>query len=620
MSRGNKKHQVGQIRPSQLLWTYGPGALIDLPNLSVVTMGLEFWRKDLCTPIFENRLLNAVRNVLHANVTELLMPPLADNDSKNPYTPERLKGIPVRPFPLWLRCVNCGHLGQYDGNIFQLQHNAYHPERTHFYHDNCPKAKTGRAQAVPSRFLVACPHGHLDDFPWRWFVHGGPSDCKGSLSFYEDKASLQTENLWVKCSCGASRSMAFAFGVEGQKNLPACRGYHPHLNNEKKGCDEKLRTILLGATNGWFPVTMSVLAIPTERNELRQLISDHWNVFQEAISLEVLQIMLRTLKATHSIPGLDKWAPEVIWHAIEEHRKGDASATTSTQEIDLKIPEWEVLCQPNPPTDWPNFHSTKTPVPQKYNDMIDGVLLLDRLRKVNALIGYTRIESSVELAEEGEEVSIAPLSKHQLEWVPACEVHGEGIFIRFNEKKIQAWEQQETVKQRNATLNEGYKGWRIAHHQKPDAGYLGARYYMLHTLAHLIIREFALECGYNAASIQERVYASHGSTPMAGILLYTAAPDSDGTLGGLVELGKADSLEHILDQALHRAGICSSDPLCSMHKPNEDRTLHGAACHACVFLAETSCEAGNRYLDRALVVPTFECKDTAFFTEREGLS
>jgi len=615
MSTGNKKYQVGQVRPSQLLWTYGPGSLVDLPNLSVITMGLEFWRKDLCTPVFENRLLNAVRKAVHSNVTELLMPPLSNDDNPNPYTPEGLIGVPVRPFPSWLRCVNCGQLGKYDGNIFKLQHNAYHPERTHFYHDNCPKAKNGKAEAVPSRFLVACSHGHLDDFPWRWFVHGGASDCKGTLSFYEDKASLQTENLWVKCSCGAARSMAFAFGQDGQKNLPACRGYHPHLDNEKKGCDEKLRTILLGATNGWFPVTLSVLAIPTERNELQQLISDHWDLLRTAPSLDVFKFMVQAWSAAHSIPGLDKWTPEVIWQAMEEHKKGNTGTTSIVKESDLKTPEWEVLCQPNPPTDWPHFHSTKTPVSTKYAKIVDSVLLLDRLRKVNALIGYTRIESSDEFAEEGDEVFMAPLSKHPLEWVPACEVHGEGIFIRFNEQKLREWEESEAVKQRESILMEGYKGWRIAHSQKPEVGFPGVRYYMLHTLAHIIIREVSLECGYNAASIQERIYASNDETKMAGILLYTAASDSDGTLGGLVELGKAESLERIFDLALHRARICSSDPLCSMHRPNEDRTLHGASCHACSFLAETSCEAGNRYLDRALVVPTFECQDAAFFTE-----
>lgn len=139
---------------------------------------------------------------------------------------------------------------------------------------------------------------------------------------------------------------------------------------------------------------------------------------------------------------------------------------------------------------------------------------------------------------------------------------------------------------------------------------------MLHTLAHLLIRELALECGYNAASIRERIYADTGTgDPQAGILVYTAAADSDGTLGGLVELGKPENLGRLLEQALSRAKVCSSDPLCSEHDPEKDRTLHGAACHACAFVSETSCEKGNRYLDRALVVPTLEDTEAAFFGE-----
>ena len=100
---------------------------------------------------------------------------------------------------------------------------------------------------------------------------------------------------------------------------------------------------------------------------------------------------------------------------------------------------------------------------------------------------------------------------------------------------------------------------------------------------------------------------------MAGILIYTAAADSDGTLGGLVELGKPENLERIISLALRRTTICSSDPLCSEHDPGKDRSLHAAACHACVFVAETSCEKGNRYLDRTLLVSTFGNSDAAFF-------
>jgi hypothetical protein len=142
---------------------------------------------------------------------------------------------------------------------------------------------------------------------------------------------------------------------------------------------------------------------------------------------------------------------------------------------------------------------------------------------------------------------------------------------------------------------------------------------MLHSLSHLLIRELALECGYNAASIRERIYAdTAGDQPQAGILIYTAAADSDGTLGGLVDLGKPENLGRLLTQALNRAKICSSDPLCSEHDPEKDRSLHGAACHACSFVAETSCERGNRYLDRSLLISTLERTDAAFFKDLQS--
>jgi hypothetical protein len=130
----------------------------------------------------------------------------------------------------------------------------------------------------------------------------------------------------------------------------------------------------------------------------------------------------------------------------------------------------------------------------------------------------------------------------------------------------------------------------------------------------MLIRELALDCGYNAASIRERVYAdTENGKSQAGILIYTAAADSDGTLGGLVELGKPESLGRLLRQAIDRAKVCASDPLCAEHDPTKDQSLHGASCHACSFVSETSCECGNRYLDRALVVSTLHVADAAFF-------
>lgn len=607
---------VGQVRPSQLLWTYGPGALIDLPNLSVLTMGLDRWNPDRCPPIEEARLLDAVRRVLGPQVERLRMPPFLKEDGVDPLSAEGKIGVPVRPFPRWLRCVKCGLLAEYDTGLFDIKANPYRPEQTHFVHSNCEKGRN--ADAVPARFLLACRNGHLDDFPWHWFVHGGPSECKGTLRFFESGASLQTENLHVKCdTCGVSRKMVFAFGREAKDNLPACRGRHPHLNQYEE-CGEDPRTILLGATNGWFPITLSVLAIPLEKDQLAQLILDGWERFAKAKSIEHLEGIVETLIDLAHLPGIEKWDIKDIWLAIQERKEGKTSTVIS--EGDIKDPEWKILTSANPPTDWPHFMSSKTETPEGYRDRLHSVLLLERLREVNALIGYTRVEAPEESTDPDERPPMADLSRNRPEWVPASEVHGEGVFIRFNETIVAEWEKRTAVRARSKKMQAGHRGWRNARGLDPDEGYPGIRYAMLHTFAHLLIRELALECGYNAASIRERIYAkSDGASPMAGVLLYTAAADSDGTLGGLVELGKPENLGRLIEQALDRARVCSSDPLCSEHNPGIDRSLHSAACHACTFVAETSCERGNRYLDRALLVKTFEVTESAFFADTGAL-
>ena len=610
-------YPVGQVRPSQLLWTYGPGALIDLPNLSVITMGLDRWEKDRCQPVEEARLLAAVRRVLGAQVSRLRVPPFMSDERVNPLSAEAKIGVPVRPFPRWLRCVKCGLLSEYDSGLFDIKPNLYRPENTHFVHTNCEKG--ANADAVPARFLMACRSGHLDDFPWHWFVHRGPSQCRGTLRFFERGASLQTENLWVKCdACDAARSLVHAFGREAQNNLPACRGRHPHLNSYDPKCKESPRSVLLGATNSWFPITLSVLAIPLERNQLAQLILDGWDYFSDAESTEEIKVIIKTLSKSGSLPGIVAYTAEEVWQAVNEKKDG-GSIDSIVSEGDIKRPEWDVLTAPNALTDWPQFLSRKTEIPPEYKKVFDSVLLLERLREVNALIGYTRVEAPEEAASEDERPPMAALCRNSPEWVPVSEVHGEGIFIRFNESMISKWETLAPVIQRDQKLEAGHSGWRNARGLDPNIGYPGIRYAMLHTFAHLLIRELALECGYNAASIRERIYASNDAeSPMAGVLLYTAAADSDGTLGGLVELGKPENLGRLIDLALTRASICSSDPLCSEHDPSEDRSLHSASCHACTFVAETSCERGNRYLDRSLLVETFKCKNSAFFA-KEGL-
>ena len=186
---------------------------------------------------------------------------------------------------------------------------------------------------------------------------------------------------------------------------------------------------------------------------------------------------------------------------------------------------------------------------------------------------------------------------------------------------MREWAAQKTVRQRDDDFLQSHIRWRKARGiDPPEAQYPGMRYVLLHSFAHMLMRQLALECGYTSASVRERIYARDpdaddaASEPMAGVLIYTAAPDSEGTLGGLVGLGEPRELRRHISAALRDAQLCASDPLCAEHDPSQQgMTLHAAACHACMFSPETSCERGNKYLDRSALVATVERDDLAFF-------
>jgi len=606
--------RVGELRPSQLIWSYGVGALVDLPHLAVIVRGVDDWNPEQSVPLTEERLLASVRKALGPQIRQLLSVPVAaeSEGGYDPFSPDARIGVPVSPFPEWLRCPFCWLLAPIDSGLFVLKEDAFRPDRIRYVHENCNKAHSPKA--VPSRFLVACRDGHLDDFPWRYFVHRGATGCSGQLSFYEVGASLETANLWVRCtSCDTRRSMIDAFERESGA-LPACRGRHPHLREVAGGCDQPLRPILLGASNGWFPVTMSVLSVPTQASQLAQLVEDNWAVLRTVTSREILG----AFREAGQLRELAGYTDDEVMEAIDDKRARDeGTAAAEAEEVDLKGPEWEAFSNPDIQPQGRDFMLETVDAPSGYEGVLSRVVRAQRLREVNALIGFTRVEPPDEPRPGEERPERAPLAGGAPTWLPTTEVRGEGIFLAFDSGFLSDWLARGSVRERERALLEGHERWRAARRLSADAtGFPGVVFAMLHTLSHALMRELAIECGYGAASIRERIYASpHGEgAGMAGIMLYTAAPDSEGTLGGLVELGRPSNLGRLLDQALERAGLCSSDPLCAEHRPRTDRSLHGAACHACLFAAETSCESGNRYLDRALLVPTLRTPDAAIFS------
>ncbi|MEI8166596.1 MAG: DUF1998 domain-containing protein, partial [Chloroflexales bacterium] len=610
-----EKYRVGEVRPSQLLHTFGVGAIIDLPNLSVMVMGLDDWSPAHATEIGEERLLAAVQQHLGPQVKSLRMPPIQPEGLDNPFDGSAQIGVPVATFPRWMRCPYCRLLAPRDSDLFQLKSDPMRPDRARYVHANC--TKPGAPPTVlPARFLVACEKGHLDDFPWHSFVHNEASACTGAIRLLELGISGEAADIIVKCdACSAQRRMSDAFGDEGKLAMPACRGRHPHLRDfEEQGCDQQMKAILLGASNSWFGLTLAALAVPTAVDTLSQQVEAHWLILEKVTSRDVLV----AFRAIGQLQPFLSVSDDDLWAAIE--RKRVAGGPDAAEARNLKAPEWRVLIHPASAPRLPDFQIRAVAPPPAYTGLIRQVVLAEKLREVSACVGFTRITSPGDFAESGDlaEEHRAPLSRRNPTWVPAVEVRGEGVFLEFDEAAIQAWCARPAVAAFEHDAYTAHRRWRRARRiPDPQAGFPGVRYMLLHSFAHALIRQFALECGYAVASIRERIYAlppTDTDGPMAGVLLYTAAPDSEGTLGGLVSLGAPHILERHIAAALEAMRLCASDPLCAEHTPlMEPQTLHGAACHACLFAPETSCERGNKYLDRALLIPTVDQDGLSYF-------
>ena len=593
--------RVGAIRPSQAVHSYGVGSLIDLPNLSVMVSGLDRWDTTRQTVVTEDRLLDAVRARLGAQVETLRALPVEPQTTNNPYDEWARVGVPVTVFPRWLRCTACNRLFPVASGALSLDHNPHRIDRTRYTHTNCDKARRP-PPAVPARFVAGCPNGHLDDFPWVRFAHDGNRPCGNPVLRVNDVGSGgRATDLLVTClTCEAKSTLAKAFGPAAKLMMPMCRGRHPHLGVAAEPCGEQLRTMVLGASNLWFNSSVSVLSLPVSGGSLAQLVYDNWAVLQKIKSTDTLEFALEEKRDLAQIfAGIDA---SDVWAAIEARRAGGGAPT----DPDVRGPEWAALVAGSQGQQSPHFEAEPIDPPRAFAGQLAGVTLAHRLRVVTALCGFSRISA----AEPGDDRTIVRLeTKGAPSWVPVVENRGEGIFLRFNEPAVQAWEAAAYDNDLFEAMRRAHREWRQARGLDPSEGWPGERFVLLHSLSHALINELAIECGYSAASISERIYSrgpGEGPEPMAGILLYTSAPDAEGTLGGLVNLGSPNELGPIITRALDRALLCSSDPLCADHEPDAATgALHGATCHACLLVAETSCERGNRYLDRSVLVDTF---------------
>jgi hypothetical protein len=397
--------------------------------------------------------------------------------------------------------------------------------------------------------------------------------------------------------------MGQAFGPNAAKVLGACRGHRPWLGEEnEQPCAMRLRTLLRGASNLYFPIVQSALSIPEWDDPIQLAIAHHEEALQQIRSPDEIEVGIRM----GFLPGLKAYDPETIWEALQARR---AQAEKPPTPLDLRHDEYLALrSEPNlAEAHRREFEIEPGTVPPQFEDRLARLVVVRRLKEVRALDGFSRIDSAFDVSlddDQPETFMKQALSGEELHWRPAVELRGEGIFVELNELAVQEWESRPAVSVLAKQLEVAHVAWR-RDRDLPAAAFPGSRYILLHSLAHLLINALALDCGYSSTSIRERIYSSNDpARRMAAILLYTATPDSDGSLGGLADQGKTQRFGTLLRDALDRAQYCSSDPLCGHHGAAEMGKLNGAACHACLLVAETSCERANRYLDRAHVVET----------------
>lgn len=630
--------KVGSARPSSLFYTYGPGAIMDLPNFSIMPAGLDdwepIWRRRVHVPtIVEPRLLNVVR--LHLG-------PQIDALRPFPWQPKRMGlsnegsdlGIPARVFPQWLRCTGCDYLGPLPRFSYTNTH-PFRPDLAQFRHMNCPgrggksKKKSG-SPAVPAQHLLTCSNGHLDEFPYALWVHRGKKCLKAELpdlKMRDANVGKSVGSIIACASCGQTRGMAEAQGSVGREKIPSrCRGRHPHLNAFDSECDARPALIMMGASNLWFASTQSIIVMPRTDAEEKEAFADLLRValgvdqvMQFAEQIDVIKAL--AVAKSLSLDGLtdaDIAAAIANVLAPADSEQDRQKKLAAWDPVDLLVPEWRYLQKPSLFPQQQNSSGLMVTEMQRDADLdpkISRVVAVNQMKKVNAVLGFTRLD---EMDRVNDLVSrLVKLTRNgKPSWVPATEDRGEGIFLQLDLDSVESWE-------RSVLATPLWSSHRAAHRRNferrfsetakmvdPDTRLPWPRYWLLHTLSHLLIREMAMSSGYGAASLTERIYAWAGTPqrePAAGLLICTTASDSDGTLGGLVALSEPERFRGLVISALRRASRCSSDPVCAMRTPSDPEDfLHGAACHCCSFASETSCEKANRFLDRRflLTLPT----------------
>lgn len=597
------------VRATQAVLQYGVGAMVDFASQTVVTAAPETWSS--VQKIYDERFAKALG-------VEYFALPIKITYSR---------------FPEWYFCPKCRDFMPIDDWIKRwkekVQKNGnlrkvYENDSYLIKHMRCPDCYQ---DLVVSRIVTVCKSGHLNDFAWVEWVHAKSNrTCDNPVLKFKTGASGTEglEGLTIECSCKAKATLKDAFDEDIFKALAEekgtsaffCQGNHPFKHTKHK-CINYPVTKQRGASSVYYPVEYSSLVIPPYSDELNEKIENskafekYCGVIEEEEPEDRIPKINKKLSEWTAKIALEIGAIESDVEKIVRRKWLDEYESTDVSSIQYKMDEYDALTGEivSPSGGFGDFSREEMDVSIYNLPHIESISLIDKVRVVRALIGFSRINPVVNMEDEG----FVSVKEDSTPFYPANEVRGEGIFIEVDFNDISDWiSDNPEVIERTNQLNSNYA-----------ASYFGSKhprivtpkFILLHTLAHLLITELSFECGYNVASLSEKIYCSETSDgkEMAGIFIYTASGDSEGTLGGLVRQGRPDAFAKIFKKAINHAKTCSNDPICIMSRGQGRDSLNLAACHSCAMVPETSCEENNTFLDRGMVVGLFDNKKIGFW-------
>lgn len=584
------------LRSCQVVGHCSPGAIVDIGDESFVTCSIEKWNPAGLTECSLPRLSSRL------GVARLLRPiteAMGFGDVP--------ASVALHRFPSWLFCQSCHRMDRWS---MARERELEAGKRPRCSAPGCRSP----LPLVPFRFVQICDQGHLADVDWMYWVHAQQErPCQNrrpnSLSFsVASSGGSGLGALSIEClDCGCRRSL----GSLMTPGLLRCRGSQPwHRHDQAIPCEATAVVVQRGDSNVHFPMVVSALDIPKlddgAETQRLMLLRDH-------VTVAMLRSLYEEFLLNHSEPTVltllgkpirDSAARLQIEEAelielLRPRRVDDTSSVgcSSRESLDQMRRE-EFLALSNPSAHGArNFEGDSYELASKVGadclpKLVESVSLIRRLREVRVVRGFHRrlpgeIERMTSVAES-----------QQTDWLPAAEVFGEGIFIRFDPRKVSEWRAQLPPVESRRTTRLGEAILREGIHFLPTPS---PEFIAIHGFAHLLMRQLTFDCGYASSSLRERIYceSEHGQF---GLLIYTADGDSEGTLGGLVRQGEQDRLTAVIARALQGCSWCSGDPLCFEGENQGMGGLNRAACHACMLVSETSCECANALLDRRLLI------------------